>query len=342
MGNEQGKGKSGKDKKGKKKKQPSAKDIPKGRLVHDPTEDINLYYEVTKTILGKGNFSEVKEGIARGSNVHVAIKIVDKNYVKHKPEMLRNEVEILLKIEHPNIIKLLDLFDTPEKLYLVMEIVTGGELFDRIVEREQYSESDAKEVMRQLLNAIEYIHSKDIVHRDLKPENLLLEDNSHDTNIKLTDFGLSKIFDAEYMKTACGTPGYVAPEILNATGYGSAVDMWSAGVILYILLCGYPPFYNDNDAKLFESIMAANYYFHSPYWDNISKEAKDVIRALLVVDPAERLTAAQTKEMEWFKISVDGKSSVLPDVLKEKLKNHNTERKSMTWEPRVMPTSRKT
>jgi len=251
-------------------------------------------------------------------------------------------VEILLKIEHPNIIKLLDLFDTPEKLYLVMELVTGGELFDRIVEREQYSESDAKEVMRQLLNAIEYIHSKDIVHRDLKPENLLLEDESQDTNIKLTDFGLSKIFDTEYMKTACGTPGYVAPEILNATGYGSAVDMWSAGVILYILLCGYPPFYNDNDAKLFESIMAANYHFHSPYWDNISKEAKDVIRALLVVDPIERLTAAQAKEMEWFKSTDNGKLSTFPDVMKEKLKRHNTERKSITWEPRVIVQAKKT
>jgi len=331
MGNEpgkEGKGKSGKEKKpGKKKKQPSAKDIPKGRLVHDPTEDINLYYEITNKTLGTGNFSVVKEGIAKSGN-HVAIKIVDKSHVKHKPEMLRNEVEILLKIEHPNIIKLLDLFDTQEKLYLVMELVTGGELFDRIVEREQYSESDAKEVMRQLLNAIEYIHSRDIVHRDLKPENLLLEDLSHDTKIKLTDFGLSKIFDSEYMKTACGTPGYVAPEILNATGYGSAVDMWSSGVIMYILLCGYPPFYSDNDAQLFESILSANYHFHSPYWDNISKEAKDVIRALLVPDPSDRLTATQTKEMEWFKSTEYGKSSALPEEMKEKLKRHNTERKS--------------
>jgi len=338
MGNESGKAAGGKGKKDrKKKKQATAKDIPKGRLVHDPTEDINQYYEINNKVLGMGNFSVVKEAIAKvhdkekekdKDRFHVAVKIVDKNYVKHKPEMLRNEVEILLQIDHPNIIKLIDLFDTEDKLYLVMELVTGGELFDRIVEREQYSEADAKEVMRQLFDAIEYIHSKDIVHRDLKPENLLLEDQEHDTNIKLTDFGLSKIVDAEYMSTACGTPGYVAPEILNASGYGPAVDMWSSGVIMYILLCGYPPFYNENDAQLFESIMAANYHFHSPYWDNISKDAKDVIRALLVPDPAKRLTATKAKEMEWFKISENGKGGALPKEMKENLKRHNTARKS--------------
>jgi len=314
----------------KKPKQPSAKDIPKGRLVHDPTEDINQFYDVTSQVLGVGNFSTVKVGIDRESGASVAVKIVDKSHVKHKPEMLKNEVEILLKIHHPNVIKLLDLFDSTENLYLVMELVTGGELFDRIVEREQYSESDAKEVMRQLLDAIEYIHSKDIVHRDLKPENLLLEDKARDTKIKLTDFGLSKIFDSEYMSTACGTPGYVAPEILTATGYGPAVDMWSAGVIMYILLCGYPPFYNENDAKLFESIMAANYHFHSPYWDNISKEAKSVIQSLLVPDPSKRLTAIQAKELEWFKITDDeSKGTALPTEMKDSLKRHNTERKSM-------------
>jgi calcium/calmodulin-dependent protein kinase I len=250
----------------------------------------------------------------------VAIKIIDKKRVKHKPEMLSNEVEILIKIDHRNVIKLLDLFDTADYLYLVMELVTGGELFDRIVERESYSEADAKEVMRQLLNAIKYIHANDIVHRDLKPENLLLETEDNDVNIKLSDFGLSKIYDNEFlMKTACGTPGYVAPEILSANPYGPAVDMWSAGVICYILLCGYPPFYNDNDAILFESILNAKYQFHSPYWDQISKPAKDLIRALLVVDPQARLNATQALEMEWFSISTSSSEQPLPHQLKEKL-----------------------
>jgi len=295
-------------------------DIPKGRLVHDPSEELSLYYELTNKLLGTGNFSVVKKGIAKGTKEAVAIKIIDKKRVKHKPEMLSNEVEILIKIDHRNVIKLLDLFDTPDYLYLVMELVTGGELFDRIVERESYSEADAKEVMRQLLNAIKYIHANDIVHRDLKPENLLLEMEDNDVNIKLSDFGLSKIYDNEFlMKTACGTPGYVAPEILSANPYGPAVDMWSAGVICYILLCGYPPFYNDNDAILFESILNAKYQFHSPYWDQISKPAKDLIRALLVVDPQARLNATQALEMEWFSISTSSSEQPLPHQLKEKL-----------------------
>uniref|UniRef100_A0A6B2LAP7 Protein kinase domain-containing protein n=1 Tax=Arcella intermedia TaxID=1963864 RepID=A0A6B2LAP7_9EUKA len=297
-------------------------------MVHDPDEDINKYYEITERTLGQGTFSKVKEGIDRESKQKVAIKIVYKEHVSAKPDMLRNEVEILLKIDHPNVIKLIDLFDTEQRLYLVMELVTGGELFDKIVEREQYSEADAKEVMRQLFDAIEYIHSQDVVHRDLKPENLLLEDESTSTRVKLSDFGLSRIFDDSSMNTACGTPGYVAPEILRAQGYNSSVDMWSAGVIMYILLCGYPPFYNENDAKLFESIMSAAYHFHSPFWDNISKEAKDLIRALLVVDPAKRLTATQAKEAEWFKIAGNTQTKPLPSQLREKLEQHNKDRKS--------------
>jgi len=318
--------------KNKSKKKKTTADIPKGRLIHDPNEDIHMYYEVTGPLLGTGNFSQVKIGIAKHSGEKVAVKIVNKKQVKHKPEMLTNEVEILLKIDHPNVIKLLDLFDTPETLYLVMELASGGELFDRIVERESYSEADAREVMWQLLCAIEYIHSQDIVHRDLKPENLLLEAEETDTKIKLTDFGLSRIFDNEFMlSTACGTPGYVAPEILSAVNYGPPVDMWSAGVIMYILLCGYPPFYNENDAILFESILSANYHFHTPYWDHISKPAKDLIRKLLVVEPAGRLTAKQAKETEWF-TNWKPSNEPFPDALKNQLNlyRQNSKIKSQT------------
>jgi len=296
MGNDLPKSTKSKDKKRK-----NISDIPPHRLNHDPSQEINQYYEITQTLLGIGNFSQVKLGITKHNRAEVAIKIIDKKRVKHRPEMLTNEVEILISVEHRNVIKLLDLFDTPDFLYLVMELVTGGELFDRIVEKESYSEADAKDVMYQLLQALEYIHSRGIVHRDLKPENLLLESQDNDTKIKLSDFGLSKIYDNEFLlKTACGTPGYIAPEILSAVGYGPAVDLWSAGVILYILLCGYPPFYNDNDAVLFECILNAKYSFHSPYWDQISEPAKVVIRALLVVDPSTRLTATQAMQMEWF------------------------------------------
>jgi len=307
----------------------SGKDTVSG-VRHELTEPISNYYEITSTTLGKGNFSEVKLGIEKATGREVAIKIVKKETASHKPEMLKNEVDILLTLDHPHIIKLLDLFDTPDTLYLVMELVTGGELFDRIVAREQYSEQDAREVMRQVFDAIRYIHSKGIVHRDLKPENLLLESESDDTSIRLTDFGLSRIYTSEMMSTACGTPGYVAPEILESKGYTSAVDMWSAGVIMYILLCGYPPFYSDNDAELFESIMQAKYTFHSPYWDHISEEAKNLIKCLLVPNPEKRLTADQAVASPWFTSDKTkaATASVIHQDMRSKLKVHNDQRKS--------------
>jgi len=186
--------------------------------------------------------------------------------------------------------------------------------------------------MRQVFDAIKYIHSKGIVHRDLKPENLLLESESDDTSIRLTDFGLSRIYSTEMMNTACGTPGYVAPEILESKGYTSAVDMWSAGVIMYILLCGYPPFYSDNDAELFESIMQAKYQFHSPYWDHISEEAKNLIKSLLVPNPEKRLTAEQALASPWF-TSDKAKpvtASVIHQDMRTKLKVHNEQRRSQS------------
>jgi calcium/calmodulin-dependent protein kinase I len=268
-------------------------------------------------------------GVDKKTGARVAIKVVDKTGAKNKPEMLTNEVNILLKVDHPNIIKLLDLFDSEKVLYFVMEEVTGGELFDRIVEKEQYTEKDAKEVLRHLFDAIKYIHSLGIVHRDLKPENLLLASEKDDTLIKLTDFGLSKIYSKDQMLlTACGTPGYVAPEILLSNGYNPAVDLWSTGVIMYILLCGYPPFYSENDAQLFESILNGNYHFHSPYWDNISADAKDLISKLLVVDPKDRLTAADALQHKWLKVGSSDNIEKIPIIMKDELKKHNNDRKS--------------
>jgi calcium/calmodulin-dependent protein kinase I len=255
-----------------------------------------------------------------------AIKIIDKSLCKNKPEMLTNEVDILLRVQHQNIIALRDIFDTPDKMMLCMELVTGGELFDRIVEREQFNETEAKEVMRQLFSAMAYLHNVGIVHRDLKPENLLLS-SEKDNVIKIADFGLSKIYTEEMMSTACGTPGYVAPEILECAGYTKQIDMWSCGVIMYILLCGYPPFYNESDAVLFETIMAGSYEFHSPYWDNISTEAKDLIKKLLVVNPTERITAKQALKHEWFRVKSSSKK--LHKDFKSELSRHNSKRKSM-------------
>ncbi|RLW01991.1 hypothetical protein DV515_00007579 [Chloebia gouldiae] len=179
-------------------------------------------------------------------------------------------------------------------LPVVFSRVSGGELFDRIVEKGFYTEKDASTLIRQVLDAVYYLHRMGIVHRDLKPENLLYYSQDEESKIMISDFGLSKMEGkGDVMSTACGTPGYVAPEVLAQKPYSKAVDCWSIGVIAYILLCGYPPFYDENDSKLFEQILKAEYEFDSPYWDDISESAKDFIRNLMEKDPNKRYTCEQ-------------------------------------------------
>jgi len=250
-------------------------------------------YELGK-VLGTGAFSEVKVAINRQTREKFAVKIIDKSKCKGKENMIDTEINILSKVHHENIVQLYDLYQIENKIYLVMELVTGGELFDDIVRRGKYTESDAAKIVQKILLAIDYLHGMGIAHRDLKPENLLLSDRSKNGKVMISDFGLSKIFnDEEVMKTACGTPGYVAPEVLRRQGYGKEVDLWSIGVITYILLCGYPPFYDQNNVELYKQILACRYEFEKPWWDNISEDAKGFIRKLLVLDPAKRYTAKQ-------------------------------------------------
>jgi calcium/calmodulin-dependent protein kinase I len=181
-------------------------------------------------------------------------------------------------------------------------LITGGELFDRIVEKGSYSERDASDLIRQVIEAVSYLHALGIVHRDLKPENLLYMCPDDDARIMLSDFGLSKMLynDTAMLQTACGTPGYVAPEILLQQPYGKAVDVWSIGVIAYILLCGYPPFYDENDANLFEQIKKAEYEFDAPYWDEISDSAKDFISHLMEKSPIKRYTCEECLDHPWI------------------------------------------
>ncbi|XP_036955513.1 calcium/calmodulin-dependent protein kinase type 1 isoform X1 [Acanthopagrus latus] len=182
-----------------------------------------------------------------------------------------------------------------------MQLVSGGELFDRIIEKGFYTEKDASKLIQQILDAVKYLHDMGIVHRDLKPENLLYYSMDEDSKIMISDFGLSKIEGSgSVMSTACGTPGYVAPEVLAQKPYSKAVDCWSIGVIAYILLCGYPPFYDENDAKLFEQILKAEYEFDSPYWDDISDSAKDFIVHLMEKDPHVRYTCDQALQHPWI------------------------------------------
>jgi len=251
--------------------------------------------------LGRGAFSIVKLVVEKSTGIKYAVKIINKSKVEQDMTRLVTEMEILKKVQHPNIIALKEIIDTKSCLFIVTEVVSGGELFDKIVELGQYTEKDASILVSKIVSAIDYLHSINIVHRDLKPENLLLKDSESISEVKLADFGLSKIVGTKVMmQTACGTPGYVAPEVLTAQGYDKEVDMWSIGVITYILLCGFPPFYNENLPELFEQILKAEYDFPEEYWKDISEGGKDFIRKLLVVDPSKRLTSKQALNHSWL------------------------------------------
>ncbi|XP_054114431.1 calcium/calmodulin-dependent protein kinase type 1D isoform X2 [Callithrix jacchus] len=248
-----------------------------------------------------GAFSEVVLAEEKATGKLFAVKCIPKKALKGKESSIENEIAVLRKIKHENIVALEDIYESPNHLYLVMQLVSGGELFDRIVEKGFYTEKDASTLIRQVLDAVYYLHRMGIVHRDLKPENLLYYSQDEESKIMISDFGLSKMEGkGDVMSTACGTPGYVAPEVLAQKPYSKAVDCWSIGVIAYILLCGYPPFYDENDSKLFEQILKAEYEFDSPYWDDISDSAKDFIRNLMEKDPNKRYTCEQAARHPWI------------------------------------------
>ncbi|KAK3526302.1 hypothetical protein QTP70_022690 [Hemibagrus guttatus] len=264
-------------------------------------DDIKKIFEF-KEILGTGAFSEVVLAQERATGKMYAVKCIPKKALRGKESSIENEIAVLRKIKHENIVALEDIYESPNHLYLIMQLVSGGELFDRIVEKGFYTEKDASALIKQVLDAVNYLHSLGIVHRDLKPENLLYFNPHDESKIMISDFGLSKMEGAanDIMSTACGTPGYVAPEVLAQKPYSKAVDCWSIGVISYILLCGYPPFYDENDSKLFEQILKAEYEFDSPYWDDISDSAKDFISNLMQKDPEKRFTCDEALRHPWI------------------------------------------
>ncbi|XP_071385483.1 calcium/calmodulin-dependent protein kinase type 1D-like isoform X1 [Centroberyx affinis] len=263
-------------------------------------DDIKKIFDF-KEVLGTGAFSEVVMAREKATGKMVAIKCIPKKALKGKETSIENEIAVLRKIKHENIVALEDIYESSNHLYLIMQLVSGGELFDRIVEKGFYTEMDASRLIRQVLDAVNYLHSMGIVHRDLKPENLLYFNPHDESKIMISDFGLSKMEGTgDVMATACGTPGYVAPEVLAQKPYSKAVDCWSIGVIAYILLCGYPPFYDENDSKLFEQILKADYEFDAPYWDDISDSAKDFISCLMEKDPEKRFTCDQALQHPWI------------------------------------------
>eukprot|EP00966_Prymnesium_polylepis_P218767 5062691-Prymnesium_polylepis.1 len=287
------------------------------------SSDFKKRYEL-KQELGRGSFATVRlakyKDVKEGGKIpeEVAVKIIEKGMLDDINNV-RLEIEIMQMIDHPHVLKLYELYDEPKRMHLVMELATGGELFDRIANRGAYSERDAAQLIKTISDALGYLHARKIVHRDLKPENLLYLTRADDAPIKIADFGLARIISTkDLMKTACGTPGYVAPEILKNHGYDSgAVDMWSTGVILYILLCGFPPFYEEELPRLFDQIMHARYEFLSPWWDDVSPGAKELVKKFLTVDPKKRITPEQVASEPW----INGEAKT------DKLEKANTELK---------------
>lgn len=269
--------------------------------------DVTKRYKMGRT-LGQGTFATVKMATCIADRTKWAVKIIKRSALTSEDEeSLKMEIQILQLTNHENIVSVKEVFYCKNYVYLVMDLMTGGELFDRIVNKDHYTEKEAKTALREIVTAIKYCHDQNIVHRDLKPENILYEKPEDDSRLKLADFGLATLLaPAQLMNVACGTPGYVAPEILRGASYGKQVDIWSIGVILYILLCGFPPFYDDNNKKLFTLIVHANYSFPDPYWTKVSEGAKDLVRRLLVVDANERLTADQILQHPWLTSSGDG------------------------------------
>jgi len=261
------------------------------------------------TVLGTGAFSTVKSATHKGSPTkEYAVKCIQRGRLKEEDILaLKDEVEILNALRNcKHIIRLFDFFDEPDTYYLVMETMFGGELFDRIVQKSFYNEKEARMTCKILLEAVAYCHKRHVAHRDLKPENLLLRSETDDSSIKIADFGFAKVVKTpKSLKTQCGTPGYVAPEILKGKPYDETADMWSVGVILYILLGGYPPFIDDNQRKLFRKIRKGQYTFHEEYWGPVSMDAKNLIDNLLCVDANNRFTAQEALQSNWIALASD-------------------------------------
>mmetsp|Transcript_26752 Transcript_26752/g.23562 ORF Transcript_26752/g.23562 Transcript_26752/m.23562 type:complete len:507 (-) Transcript_26752:266-1786(-) len=251
--------------------------------------------------LGTSGMTKVVAAKHRTTNEDSAIKIIDKRMCDKK--MLKTEIQILKKLDSPYIVSLYDLIETKKYLYIVMEKCEGGELFDQIAELDgdHYSEEDCCLILHQIAKGVKYMHKCGIVHRDLKPDNLMYLTKAVDSAIKIIDFGLAGDCNLEPCKTPCGTAHYAAPEVLSSQPYNQSADMWSLGVIIYTLLCGFPPFFDasNNMKNLYHLIKKGQYSFPSPFWDDISENAKDLIRKLLVKDPNGRLNAGQVLQHPW-------------------------------------------
>jgi 5'-AMP-activated protein kinase catalytic alpha subunit len=255
-------------------------------------------YELGK-VLGSGNYSKVKLAIDVETNTKWALKIIDKEQLQRErmEEQLKREIAVLKQLKHPFIVGLREVMQTANHIYLVLQLVTGGELFEKIVQAKKFDEATSRRYFQQLILGLRYAHSLGIAHRDIKPENILVDDNHI---VHITDFGLSNLQPKEgqgLLQTVCGTPNYVAPDVLKEKGYnGFAADAWSCGVVLFVMLAGYLPFDDPNVNALFNKIERGDYRFPRHF----SEPVRDLIGKLLTVDPTKRMTLDECVQHPWF------------------------------------------
>ena len=284
--------------------------VKKSSMILKNERPIRDFYKIDKkNLLGDGSFGSVRRVLHKKTGVVRACKMIDKSKIS-SPERLDQEIEILTKLDHPNVLKLYEYFEDKKYVYLITELCKGGELFELAIDDELITEGEASLIFRQILLAINYCHKMNIVHRDLKPENFLIEEKAKKDGgypqLKIIDFGLSKIMkqhntgSLEKMNSIVGTMYYMSPEVL-AGSYDKSCDIWSAGCILYVLLCGYPPFNGEDDKEILKNVLKGEFKFFDKPWANISKECKDLIKKM-ITKPEKRLTAQECLDHKWFKI----------------------------------------
>ncbi|NWS67282.1 KCC2A kinase, partial [Crotophaga sulcirostris] len=280
--------------------------------------------------LPRGAFSIVRRCVKVLAGQEYAAKIINtKKLSARDHQKLEREARICRLLKHPNIVRLHDSISEEGHHYLIFDLVTGGELFEDIVAREYYSEADASHCIQQILEAVLHCHQMGVVHRDLKPENLLLASKLKGAAVKLADFGLAIEVEGDQQAWFgfAGTPGYLSPEVLRKDPYGKAVDLWACGVILYILLVGYPPFWDEDQHRLYQQIKAGAYDFPSPEWDTVTPEAKDLINKMLTINPSKRITAAEALKHPWISHRATVASCMHRQETVDCLKKFNARRK---------------
>ena len=290
----------------------------------NPQLDIQEFYHI-KGVMGRGHFGTVKR--AESKDPHdtngYAIKSILKSKIECRIDMLERELELLMSVDHPNIIKFYEVYEDSQYIHLVMELCTGGELFDQLISKGRYTEAEAAKVIHSLLHAVAHLHSMEIAHRDLKPENIMLSTTDENSDIKIIDFGLAKKFLAagEQKNTIIGSSYYVAPEVLQRN-YGLSCDIWSCGVILFMLLSGKPPFDGANEVDVYKSIIKTQYSVEGPEWAKVSDEGKEFVKLLLNPDSATRVTAQQALEHEWLNKRGEKETPKIQRKVMKRLKQH--------------------